>query len=336
MENATFLIELSARVARGTPLRQDLRWETVQSNDGSGRVIVPSMPPAVLYRGQNARHSPCLPSICRGFQPMARVVSELRRRDQLLLIKRLAQGRWFAETLSVHPAVRWATEQKLELDRVALALHYGDLTESFDVAAFFATCYFDEPSKKWLPCDDGEGVVYRLDWTLLPPSPKRVRWIGLQPLPRPSEQWGWTCELFLGEDFEQAPSIENLPFKHSRVAGEHFLQEFSSGDALFPSDPMARVAERIVLARTLPRWALTETIADLMSDPKGIRRATEDEVLEEIRSELGLVGDSEAPSPMEGVDSRELEAIWASRSGDFLRGVGFRLARTRRDGQSSA
>ncbi len=99
---------------------------------------------------------------------------------------------------------------------------------------------------------------------------------------------------------------------------------------------MARVAERIVLARTLPRWALTETIADLMSDPKGIRRATEDEVLEEIRSELGLVGDSEAPSPMEGVDSRELEAIWASRSGDFLRGVGFRLARTRRDGQSSA
>jgi len=51
------------------------------------------------------------------------------------------------------------------------------------------------------------------------------------------------------EDFEQVPSLE-LPFKHSRVAGEHFLQKFSRGDA-FPKRPYGSRGARIVRAHTL-------------------------------------------------------------------------------------
>ena len=255
MNDAALLIDLSAQVGE-LPLRDRLRWEMVDRDDGDGWAVAPSSAPPFLYRGQNERHSPCLPAICRRFEPLAQTVTELCHRDQLLLIKHLAQGRWFERTLDVHPAIRWASAQNLRLDRVALAQHYGvptgyvDVTESFDVAAFFATCYFDRPLNKWLPCDSGNGVLYRLHWSRIPPEPKRVRWIGLQPLPRPAEQWGWTCELFLGEDFEQAPFLQAVPFTHARKAGEHFLQKFAGGEALFPSDPMSRVADRIVNSST--------------------------------------------------------------------------------------
>lgn len=337
MKDATCLIALADQIAGEVPLRDRLRWVFAHPDDGVGYVIVPASLPPFLYRGQTARHRPCLPSICRQFDPLGPAVSDLCRRDQLLLIKHLAQGLWFETILDSHPAARWAAGQKLRLNRVALAQHYGiptgyvDLTESFDVAAFFATCYLDKTSKQWRACDDGEGVLYRLHWKLIPPKPKRVRWIGLQPFPRPAEQWAWVCELFLGEDLEGTPFLQILPFKHSREAGEHFLNKFSGGEALFPSDPMARVAERLAQADTLPVGALTETIADLFADPKGLSETTEDALLKEIESELGITISTDCPSPLDEVDIQELESIWEERKESFFHGVGVQLVRTRKD-----
>lgn len=96
------------------------------------------------------------------------------------------------------------------------------------------------------------------------------------------------------------------------------------------------MADRIVRAQALPRWALTDTIADLVADPQGIPGSTDEAVLREIESELRVVADTNCPSPMNDVDLRELEAIWSARKDDFFRGVGYRLVRTRKDDESTA
>lgn len=331
MHDASFLIELSAKQP---PLRDQLRWIRVHTDDGKEFAIVPAKVQPFLYRGQNRRYAPCWPSICRDFSSDAARVHELCPSDQLLFIKRLAQGRWFEQCLDSHPTVQWASQDKLRINRTAIAQHYGiptgyvDLTESFDVAAFFATCYFDRASKSWRPCETGDGVLYVLNWMQLPPEPKRVRWIGLHPLPRPAEQWGWTCELFLGEDFEQAPSLQGLRFSHSSKAGAHFLHKFADGALLFPSDPLARVADRINHSSCLPLWALSDTIADLIEDEWGLPNSTEQELFEEIESKLGITVDANCASPIHQDDIDELHAIWNARKGDFLKGVGIQLVRT--------
>lgn len=331
------MLELSEQTARDFPLRREIRWEWVDKDDGSGRVIVPTLPiHPFLYRGQNRHFQPCWPSICRGFQSVSPSAKDLDHFDQLLLIKRLAQERWFESVLDEHPAVRWASQEQIDVNRPAVAQHYGiptpfiDLTESFDVAGFFATCYFNRDANAWRPCATGEGVFYRLSWRDIPPTPKRIGWIGLHPLPRPAEQWAWTCELFLGEDFEAAPSLQGFRFTHNERVGDHFLTMFEGGEALFPSDPLARVAHRINDGARMPEWALTETIADIVGDPQGLQGQDERALLTEIQDRCDVAAEANCPSPMTPADAAELDSIWNKRKDDFLKGVTFRLVRTRR------
>lgn len=339
MSDATLLLEISKNLQATTPVRDRLRWEWAHGED-SGPVIIPSEPSEYLFRGQNSWYRPCLPTIARTFEFDGPTVYDLRRQDKLVLLKHLAQSAWFEETLDRHPAVRWASERNLHVNRTALAQHYGiptgyiDLTESFDVAAFFATCRFDPSSNEWKPCSSGEGVVYRIQWTRMPEHQSRVKWIGLQPLPRPAEQWAWTCELLLGEDFDRAPGLQGIRFSHSAKVGDHFLNEFDNGKRLFPADPMVRVAERIVAAKMLPTAALEWAMSELLSE--GILNEERQDIVSELAA-TGIFSSDEVVSPLTEEDAHELETIWNSRKDEFLRGVGMRLARTlRRDASVQA
>jgi hypothetical protein len=336
--DATLVLEIAQNLKENFPLRDPIRWEWAHRDEG-GMVIIPSKPSEYLYRGQNARYTPCLSAIARTFEFTGPSVYDLRRRDKLVLLKHLAASAWFEETLDRHPAVRWASDTNLYVNRLALAQHYGiptgyiDLTESFDVAAFFATCRLDLSSNEWHPCSTGEGVIYRIHWTRMPAHQNRIKWIGLQPLPRPLEQWAWTCELLLGEDFERAPGLQGFRFTHTIKVGEYFLKKFDEGRALFPSDPLARVAERINAATTLPTWALDWALSELSSE------GMLDKSREDIACELGATGvflSEHVPSPLTNEDAQELEAIWHARKDTFLQGVGVRLARTlRRESEST-
>lgn len=329
MRDATLLREISQDLRETSPVRDRLRWEWTHREDG-GLVIIPTEPSEYLFRGQNFRYKPCLPTISRNFEFSGPTVYDLRKHDKFFLLKHLAAGRWFEDILDRHPAVSWASDRNLHVERLALAQHYGvptgyiDLTESFDVAAFFATCSFDRSSNEWHPCSTGDGIIYRVRWR----DSNRFKWIGLQPMPRPAEQWGWTCELLLGEDFERAPGLQSIPFSHSARIGEYFLREFDNGRALFPSDPLARVAERIVTAEFLPKATLDWAISELLSE--GMLDNSPGNILQDLAA-LGIVASEDIDSPLTDDDIFELEAIWNSRKEEFFRGVGFRLARTRRD-----
>jgi hypothetical protein len=338
MRDAALLLEISEDLKQRSPRRHPLRWEWADREDGGG-IIVPSEPSQYLFRGQNVRYRPCLPCISRDFEFCGSTVQDLRPRDKIVLIRRLAQGAWFEDTLDLHPAVKWANEKKIYIDRLALAQHYGvptgyiDLTESFDVAAFFATCRFDRATMKWAACSSGDGVIYRVHWVEMPTEPKRVRWIGLQPLPRPAEQWAWTCELLLGEDFERAPGLQAISFSHSVKVGEIFLSQFDGGRSLFPSDPMANVATRITVAAELPADALNWAIGELLSE--GMIEGSRERVLSEL-ADVGISPREKVESPLTREDAHELETIWDSRKEEFFRvmgGVGMRLVRTLRSNE---
>jgi hypothetical protein len=145
-------------------------------------------------------------------------------------------------------------EAPLFVDHVAIAQHYGlrtgllDLTESVNVAAFFATNELLRDGR-WVPATDGWGVIYRLS---VPRSrspqeaEKDLEWmspIGYQPFPRPNEQWAWAYELGITQDFWTLPMSRHLCF--------HILQ-------MNPDVGMSdsRAALYCFLLTTLPMWRL--------------------------------------------------------------------------------
>lgn len=141
---ASALIEMSKRNEEHRS-RRDASWYRYEEGDLGGAI-----PFAVskLYRGQNAHHTPMLPSIGRGLQSTdIEKISQGSIADQAKIILRVAQAWWFSRELTHHPISHHAAGQHLDLDPIALAQHYGiptgylDLSDDFNVSAFFATCH---------------------------------------------------------------------------------------------------------------------------------------------------------------------------------------------------
>jgi hypothetical protein len=154
-------------------------------------------------------------------------------------------------------------EAPLFVDHVAIAQHYGlrtgllDLTESVNVAAFFATNELLRDGR-WVPATDGWGVIYRLS---VPRSrspqeaEKDLEWmspIGYQPFPRPNEQWAWAYELGITQDFWTLPDVEAFMFPHIADESRRWHERFSCGSVLFPPDDLADVATDVNNATELP------------------------------------------------------------------------------------
>lgn len=242
---------------------------------------------STLYRGQNARYLPMLPSIARGLQSSdIGKMYESSISDQALIVLRLAQSWWFSKELSYHPISLHAARQGLDLDPIALAQHYGiptgflDLTDDFNVSAFFATC--QETKSGWQAVDSGTGVIYRVNLRnsgvqsgALTENPFQTPFgnytpIGPQQLPRPSEQCAWMTELPLCHSFEGWPNVDMLLFHHDRDIGKHFLGMYAGGERLFPVDPLANVAAEILACREIPIDIVDAALDSFSRDPYGI------------------------------------------------------------------
>ena len=200
-----------------------------------------------MYRGQTREYSHCTPTLAR----------LKNTEDQLLaLCRRVA----FEDAIGEHPMVRLAEQVKLldsplYVDREGLAQHYGlatdmlDVTSNFDVACFFATCAWDKSQRRYLPVPSSEnaGVMYRIFPALMIGMGEAfgpVHIVGWQPLPRSEQQRAYVVRMKPDQDFTSLPTVETFYFRHQEHISHRVWEAFDRGEALFPRDAAAELADR--------------------------------------------------------------------------------------------
>lgn len=331
---AAFVARNKMTPQRTSPLPGQLRWTFASRDERSEEMVIyPENASFFLFRGQGKRYEPCNPTIVRELQAGPRSMNSLTRVEQATLILNLIRTQWFAECLRETPLSQWMKEKKVYMDETAVAQHYGlptgyiDLSQSFDVASFFACCKYDRERGTWGAVASGEGVIYLVDQRMIPlghgPKP-----ICLQPFPRPSEQWGWVHEVTLGDDFDNMPYVKKFIFRHNERLSQRILKHFHDGADLFPPDTMAVVADKIMNAREIPLSVARKTIEGLVEDPQGLPDMSIEDILIMIAKETNL---TIVDSRVIIIDDRiraEIAAGWEQRKGEFFRGIGFKVTRT--------
>lgn len=178
------------------------KFEKLLKEDG-GYVLMPTARDyAFLFRGQGGFYNPCLPTLLR----------EKRDPDHLFVEHmRIVE---FELMLKQYPSVQYYEHEKLEVDYVGLAQHYGlntevlDLTSDIRTALFFAMCDYDRENDCYHPKLEakeyfgyvyaypviGEIMAYKGEMAgnfLM----HDLKVIGLQPFSRPGSQRGFSLHV---------------------------------------------------------------------------------------------------------------------------------------------
>lgn len=200
--------------------------------------------PFYMYRGQTQDFGKCTPSLARIPDP---------DNQFLALCRSIA----FEDAMGIHPLVQLVEQTALLdapfcVDREGLAQHYGhatdmvDVTGSFDVASFFATCRWDSEKKAYQPFwhDTLPGLMYRIHSTFvgLDADSPELSIVGWQPLPRPEQQQAQALQLKHGVDFESLPFVQKFRFAHEANTAHQIYEAFDRGRALFPPDAASELS----------------------------------------------------------------------------------------------
>lgn len=192
-----------------------------------------------VYRGQVEEHQSCMPLLGR------------KRYVETQLLE-LCRNTAFEDAIGDHPFVRVCEQTQflddpLFVDRQGLAQHYGlatdmlDVTCNFDVACFFATCYWDGHSYQPAKPTRAPGVLYRV---LMPIEPDIFHPIGWQPFHRPEQQRAHAVKMKAGQDFAKMPRVQMARFRQHPEVSTRIWKSFDEGRALFPDDAATELAKK--------------------------------------------------------------------------------------------
>jgi len=306
-------------------LPESIEWFDFDRDFPCGRILPSQMTP-FLYRGQTKRYDSCRPSIYRGF-PIVKRPRDLDLKCRLRYILCEIQTCWFTIETRKHPAWKYAHEIGLQIHHWALAQHYGiatpwlDLTQSIDVAAFFATSEYHEG--EWKPKTSGRGVLYRLDFSSIPQAWDYLQLVGLSTFPRPGEQKAWAVPINLNGDFEKLPYVETLDFTHTATGSDHFHGMFHGGKDLFPYDPAHDMAEAIRNSKTLPVNCVANGLRGL-GCPMDRLEVHFGRVTKALKETWGYEVANEIPIGMNDEQVAALTSYWEAKGKEFLKDVGVR------------
>jgi len=241
-------------------------------NMGNGYAAFPRFP-MELYRGENQKYDTCKPSVYRNNDLDGIIIDKLRFIE-------------FKNILQTFPQVKYAIEDNMIVDYLALAQHYEintnllDVTSEPEVAAYFAT-------HKWIngiavPVTDGIGCIRGFfPMQMMLESNPRLHMIGLQCFKRPGIQAAFGLELERDEDFgdmswavyfkqnEEASRLIHTNF-HINQDKVKRLQEEEKTDYvdpseiedeiswLFPDEEIADIAKIVKNSKRISRAAVLE------------------------------------------------------------------------------
>lgn len=226
------------------------RFEVMElgNNNGTDNWVVASpIPINPLFRGQNAYYEKCFPSLYR---------KEWSEPEEL---ERLVQMEDFKSILDDNPEIQELIYSGLKVNYEGLAQHYGietniiDLTNSFGVAAFFATSDYDNLTGLYKPIEEThrQGIIYFIQLGLFDNLEQGSGeedyciWpIGMEALPRPGEQRGFGAYMKKGVDFNTIAPCRFF-FRQNKISSLKCHKSFNWGTHLFPYDPMVEKVNNI-------------------------------------------------------------------------------------------
>jgi FRG domain len=225
--------------------------------------------PRFLFRGQTQRYTPCFPSLYRHYRYPAKYLHQLEEDDAATIVANIAKTFLFFSEMRHHPVPKWAKSARVALQFTEIAQHHGiptpliDLSTSIEVAMFFATHDYNELSG-YSPRTEGRGVLYIVDHAGLPKSQRgRFRSVAIQPFTRPYMQSAWSCELLMGECFEECPCLAILEFEHTAALANSMRERAEAKGELFPPDILAVLGDAIRSMAAIPTSAVIEALKHL-------------------------------------------------------------------------
>jgi len=246
----------------------DLEWVNCGRDFPSAKLLLMENC-AGLFRGQTDVYSPCYPKAYRGFSLVKRP-RELPEEFRVKFLASQAKTLWYIFLLQKHPAIPYARTRNIVMDLFAIAQHYGmftpylDLTQSIEIASFFACCEYRDNA--WQPKSTGKGVIYSFG------SMSNATVVGLVTLPRPGLQKAWVVFLPYGVDFEKLPHVEKFVFNHTSEGSKHYFELFNAGKDLFPEDPAEDVARDIINSYSIPKDFVAEALLRFGCIPENIEK----------------------------------------------------------------
>lgn len=285
----------------------------VENKQGRFRLVPgPEFSPR-LYRGQNARWSPCRPSIHR----LPRFI------DKVFWVVKVFE---LNGILYDHPACvqmyHWGLEGlRFDFDVPAIAQHYGyptnylDFSRSRDVAMFFATCAYVADSSTHRPLQSGTAVIYTADLRKLLIDARRLDMLplGEEPLPRPAAQRAFAIPLGPDEDLDTVSWVSTEEIAITPELSARYFDMFEGGKALFPDEPFDMHVDRIRSLRTYRPEALEAALSCrvLPPHPGGIASA-----MDELTAAGYYACSSEVIAPRQSVEASF--ADWDTRRQNLM------------------
>lgn len=236
-------------------------------------VAMPVIQGMSVFRGQIRDYGSLRSGLYRDRDPYKQAIS-------------LAKQKEFETCLSDVPAFSRMIAQGMPVSAVAqhygLATEYLDVSGSFDVALFFATCTYDREKKRYRPLNHKEildnplGMIYNTLCLAIPYDDLEI--IGFSSLNRPSRQHSILIRDRNDNNLDRL--FGKWRFEHSVRLSKEMYRLFKNGNALFPgndSESLETLAVKIRNSMTVNRHlyleschkiGLTGTDEELISNAK--------------------------------------------------------------------
>ena len=259
------------------------------------------------YRGENKIYADSTPSLYRKLK-------QFPSQDEKNLYRFVADMR-IGEFKTLLNCFRHVKEwHYCDILYDVLAQHYGletdwlDITSDFNVALFFATCFWDNNYKRWKPLTKKQteideqhkyGMIFRAPSNRInirqmvaseyfmnhsfysEDSPNDVVYpIGFQPFMRCHMQKGYAMYMRKPNALQNDINFKKLRFRHSEELSNWIYDKMDGGKLIYPHEGLNEVdylikeiSELTIFSKNAFRYAIEQNRADLICDEKEILNA---------------------------------------------------------------